>query len=951
MKRFLKPLLLIAIAMFVCDFAALAQSQAQDLKPSDEFFSITELLQEAEQGDADAQFLIGKRYYYGYDLEEDHDQAFKWFSKAAEQGNDEAQCYLGHCYRFGYGVKKDDKQAMNWYLKSAEQNNKYAQSALSSMYIKQKDYNKALMWYKKSYPDGNPSIADMLNDEAFYTVLNGEDNYMSLYQEAAKKGNPEALATMACAYVFGHKVKQDDKKALKMFQECLKKQNLPYNDVTIADVYYDAYNNHYSNSYVTRTMCYDPTPWLEKAANLGHAEAQKDMGNICFNTDDYEQAVQWYEKASQQGNAVATRNLANCYLSGYGVTENNEKSYELFSKAANLGDARAQYAIGLFYHYGLVVEQDEEQAVYWFSKAAEQGEDDAMTNLAYCYANGEGVTQDFNQAFKWYSKGAELYNMASIYSLGEFYEKGLGVDQDFEKAAYYYSMAASQDEDALEKLPYIYAMCKDYDNSAKWYREANDIDEEDYYLDDSGLLCKIAEDIYPQKEYLTLLNDAANMGSDDALLTLACLYAIGNDVPRDDAKALELYRKFTEDDKSTMGDLYYSIYRLFYNDIINDQITDERVPWLIKAAEAGNGYAQSKLGSYYFYEEDDYDKSMQWWRKAADQGDSDAMRELGDCYENGTGVSKNHKTALQWYMKAAEADDSYSQNYIGECYLKGNGLPRNATKAAQWFKEAADSYNLVAQYNLAQCYYQGKGVKQDYMKAAEWFAKSMYIYLYAPVFQEDTEEEPIKVTELNVVADKEVKEVIKTVEDIIHDDRVVGSKDEDDLDNSCLEKANSGDPDSQYEMGEYYLYHDNTQEGLKWIEKAAKQGHTKAQLELASTYENGYYGLEADQEKAIEWYRKAAELGNAEAQIRLAECYVYELGVERDLKKAFDWYSKAADQGDPKAQYMLGHFYLNGETVKKSATKANELFRKSATTYKAASEKEPKILSINRSVY
>ncbi len=52
------------------------------------------LYEAAEQGNADAQFLLGACYYKGKGVEQDHAKAVYWFEKAAEQGYVYAQYIL-----------------------------------------------------------------------------------------------------------------------------------------------------------------------------------------------------------------------------------------------------------------------------------------------------------------------------------------------------------------------------------------------------------------------------------------------------------------------------------------------------------------------------------------------------------------------------------------------------------------------------------------------------------------------------------------------------------------------------------------------------------------------------------------------------------------------------------------------------------------------------------------
>lgn len=88
----------------------------------------------AEQGNADAQELLGILYADGLGVSQDYQQAANWYQKAAEQGNAGAQEFLGMLYGNGDGVPKDLRQAAYWLRKAAEQGRVKAQVMLGSMY-------------------------------------------------------------------------------------------------------------------------------------------------------------------------------------------------------------------------------------------------------------------------------------------------------------------------------------------------------------------------------------------------------------------------------------------------------------------------------------------------------------------------------------------------------------------------------------------------------------------------------------------------------------------------------------------------------------------------------------------------------------------------------------------------------------------------------------------------
>jgi len=64
---------------------------------------------------------------------QDYTKAAQWYRNAAEQGLAEAQYILGAMYANGQGVSRDDKEAEKWYHKAAEQGLAEAQQALEAM--------------------------------------------------------------------------------------------------------------------------------------------------------------------------------------------------------------------------------------------------------------------------------------------------------------------------------------------------------------------------------------------------------------------------------------------------------------------------------------------------------------------------------------------------------------------------------------------------------------------------------------------------------------------------------------------------------------------------------------------------------------------------------------------------------------------------------------------------
>ena len=75
----------------------------------------------AKQGNAWAQFMIGRMYHDGEALPQDDAEAVWWYRLAAEQGHARAQSNLGAMYGTGRGVSQDVVEAMRWYRLAADQ--------------------------------------------------------------------------------------------------------------------------------------------------------------------------------------------------------------------------------------------------------------------------------------------------------------------------------------------------------------------------------------------------------------------------------------------------------------------------------------------------------------------------------------------------------------------------------------------------------------------------------------------------------------------------------------------------------------------------------------------------------------------------------------------------------------------------------------------------------------
>ncbi|WP_315984079.1 hypothetical protein [Aliamphritea spongicola] len=89
----------------------------------------------AENGHAEA-YRLALAYQLGQGVEQDNQQAVRWYTQAAQAHHAKAQRSLGAMYEGGYGVKTNLQQAYAWYKRAAAQGLPDAQLRLGTLFLK-----------------------------------------------------------------------------------------------------------------------------------------------------------------------------------------------------------------------------------------------------------------------------------------------------------------------------------------------------------------------------------------------------------------------------------------------------------------------------------------------------------------------------------------------------------------------------------------------------------------------------------------------------------------------------------------------------------------------------------------------------------------------------------------------------------------------------------------------
>ena len=274
----------------------------------------------------------------------------------------------------------------------------------------------------------------------------------------------------------------------------------------------------------------------------------------------------------------------------------------------------------------------------------------------------------------------------------------------------------------------------------------------------------------------------------------------------------------------------------------------------LKAANAGNLYAQNRLGLIAEENDGDIELANSWYLKAAEAGLGWAQYNLADNLED-TG---NSQDAMHWYTKAAEQGLVKAQNRLGVIA----GALGDFELANSWYLKAAEAGFNWAQYNLAI----NLRIAGDISGATHWLEKAAELGLADAQNQ------------LGLIAEEDHGDI--------------------ELANSFyLKGAKAGFDWAQYNLADNLEDAEDMKGAMHWYTQAAEQGLAKAQNRLGVIA-----GASGDTELATSWYQKAAEAGLDWAQCNLAD-YLEDSG---DIKGAIHWYTKAAEQGLSDAQNCLG---------------------------------------------
>lgn len=221
----------------------------------------------AEQGDAEAQFVLAKMYGDGRGVAQSDDKAVQWMESAANGGLAQAQVRLANWHLNGrHGLLEDSEEAFEWYKLAANQEHEVAQFFVGNLL------------FKGDGVDQNRELG------------------MQWMFRAADNNCRRAMVRLAQIYDRGIGVPVDDVEALKWYHKAVKFK-LSYAQRALGRMYRTGEG--------TAINVAEAVKWYELAAKRGKTDAQFALAEIYLNGEggiavDQQRGMQWLQQAAKQ---------------------------------------------------------------------------------------------------------------------------------------------------------------------------------------------------------------------------------------------------------------------------------------------------------------------------------------------------------------------------------------------------------------------------------------------------------------------------------------------------------------------------------------------------------------------------------------------------------------------------------------------------------------------------
>jgi len=332
-------------------------------------------LDAANEGNSQAQYVLGIMYSDGLGVKKATDKAIMWLQKAAKQAHAAASYKLKRLQQ----EVRSNTDITNKYLKLSQQEinlekhlqSKKAKKKRQNSFPQHKSNRNQTRTDAKrtthsvTYDFETPAAASAQQSQpaALQPAAPPADAaLLQHYMDASKRGNAHARFMLGLFYREGRGTQKDPLMALTLIKQAAT-QDLPQAQLTLGLLYTHGYAGNAPDT--EKAM-----PWLRKAAKHGLAEAEYSLG-LLYANNNAAKALKWWRKAAHHGYAKAQHNLAVMYLNGVSIGKNKAKAMQWFVAEAEHGDPQTQFNMGRLFSEGKWFHPSGEEAATWFYRAGE----------------------------------------------------------------------------------------------------------------------------------------------------------------------------------------------------------------------------------------------------------------------------------------------------------------------------------------------------------------------------------------------------------------------------------------------------------------------------------------------------------------------------------------------------------------------------------------------------
>lgn len=187
-------------------------------------------------------------------------------------------------------------------------------------------------------------------------------------------------------------------------------------------------------------------------AEKGDANAEVWLARTLLQAGKTKEATPWLERAAEKGHAEAQTLLGLAYLAGRGVDRAPAEALKLLKPAAEKNYPKAEGLLA-FALLNAAEVRDEAEGRRWARKAAADGDPQGQVLLGNLLLSGlSGMEKNEAEGAAWIRKAAEQADARAQFLLAGLLSNGVGVEKDQAQARFWLELAAAQGHAEARKI-------------------------------------------------------------------------------------------------------------------------------------------------------------------------------------------------------------------------------------------------------------------------------------------------------------------------------------------------------------------------------------------------------------------------------------------------------------------------------------------------------------------